>query len=232
MKKLPLSLCAACAAVTLCAAEAAPALESGSDWASRLRVSANGFGRFGTEGKIDGLGSERGELWGMGLDVQFNLLPKERFNLWLGVGTSYIPEQELCTLDVSESFSGATGTSHSKLEVESYDFRVMLIPEYKVCEQVALGLRLGVGFGHTKVSETWSDTLSYGGQSWGASGKEDDSDTVFQGIVGVQATWNITKNLGLFAYADGHFGKDVDLEDYGSVDGTAFEAGLGLSWVF
>ena len=107
------------------------------DWASRLRVSANGFGRFGTKGSIDGVGCDHGELWGMGLNVQFNLLPKERFNLWLGVGTSYVPEQELCTLDRTESAYGATGSTHEKLEVESYDFRVMLIPEYKVCDALA-----------------------------------------------------------------------------------------------
>lgn len=237
MNKLTYSLCAAFAAATLCAAEAAPTLESGgTDWASRLRVSANGFGRFGTKGSIDGVGRDRGELWGMGLDVQFNLLPKERFNLWLGVGTSYVPEQELCTLDRTESAYGATGSTHEKLEVESYDFRVMLIPEYKVCDALALGLRLGVGVGHTKVKESWTQTLSYAGDTFGAGGTNENSDTSLIGIVGLQATWNVTDHFGLFAYADGHFGADTDIEaagaKIGSVDGTSFEAGIGLHWVF
>lgn len=241
MNKLTYSLCAAFAAATLCAAEAAPTLESGgTDWASRLRVSANGFGRFGTKGSIDGVGRDRGELWGMGLDVQFNLLPKERFNLWFGLGVDWLPEQDLADCAYTER-GGVPGydytyTMTDKIRFSSYGARVMLIPEWKVCEAFALGLRLGLGLDHVRgeVDEEWrySDALG----TDGGVDRYKSSDNLLTGIVGLQATWNVTDHFGFFAYAEGRFGGDLDLEaagaKIGSVDGTSFEAGIGLHWVF
>ena len=236
MKNLIALFCAAGLAAVAAAAEA-PALEAGgTDWASRLRVSAGGFGRFGAEAKLKGLGSDNGDLWGAGLDVQFNLIPAERFNLWVGLGGTYIPEQDFADFAYSEGDAYYSYTEAYKMRIRSYGMRLMAVPEWKVCDAFALGLRLGVSLEHYKgeVNSNWRYSDSYGT----ASGYDtfSDSDNLVQGIVGLQATWNITDHFGLFAYVDGRFGGDVDLkvegEKIGAFDGTSCEAGLGLHWVF
>lgn len=229
MKKASLSVCAALAAATLCAARAEPTLREPNDWEGRVRLSAGGFGRFGTETKIDLIEwSDRGELWGAGLDAQFQLVSDKDLTVWLGVGTSYVPEQEIATLGLSAGGVSAAG----KMELKAYDFRVMLIPEVQICEELAMGLRLGLGV--SRAEGTGTLTASYAGFS--AGGSQETSETLVHGIIGVQATWALTDNLGLFAYVDGRFGNDLELEVEGveicNVKATSCEVGLGLQWTF
>lgn len=163
MKKATLSVCAALAAATLCAARAEPTLQEPNDWEGRVRLSAGGFGRFGTETKIDLIEwSDRGELWGAGLDAQFQLVSDKDLTVWLGVGTSYVPEQEIATLGLSAGGVSAAG----KMELKAYGFRVMLIPEVQICEELAMGLRLGLGV--SRAEGTGTLTASYAGFSAGA----------------------------------------------------------------
>lgn len=241
MSKLPLTLLAALAALTLGAAEATPTLQThDAAWANRLQLSANGFGRFGAKGTIDGVGGEHGELWGMGLDMRLNLLPKEHFNLWLGLGVDWAPEQDFANCAYTER-GGFIGYEYAyvmtdKLRLSSYGARVMLIPEWKVSSSFALGLRLGLGIDHLRgeLSEHWVYSDDFGTDHGTDCYKS--SDNLLVGIVGVQATWGITEHFGLFGYVDGRFSGDLDLTDggttLGSVDNTAIEAGLGLHWTF
>lgn len=138
-----------------------------SDEAGLFRVSAGGFGRFGMDMKY-AAGREHLELYGAGVDFQYNLLPEERFNLWVGVGYSYAPEQDACkyTEQYNYSSNGATWseTYAGKFELKAHDFRLMLIPEWQICENFALGLRMGVslGFYDGKLMETYTYADDWG----------------------------------------------------------------------
>lgn len=211
--------------------------------ASRFRISGGAVGRFGLEGRAAAFGDfpgakEHAHLYGMGLDVQFNLLPAEKFNLWLGLGGRYMPEQELMDYSQTWSDSFSTMTYKGKVDIEAYDLRVMLIPEWAITPSVALGVRAGIGFTHYrgKLTETSTVNVPSIAVSTSSSSAVSFSDTQFQGILGLQATWMLTDHIGIYAYGDGIIGGDADFtvngEKAGSLDSTAFEAGLGVTITF
>ena len=208
------------------------------DWSSRIRLTADGYGNFGSKMELsDPAASTHGDLYGTRLDLQLKLYTKERFNLWVGLGGSWTPDQEFGTYAEDYSDPGVyTETLSGKMEVRDYALRAMVVPEWQLLDPLALGLRLGVELGHTKAkfSEHWSYTDIGGTEndSWDF----ENSETLVRGIVGLQATWMFTEHLGLTAYGEGQFGQDMDLEidgeKFGTLKGTAFEAGIGLTWQF
>ena len=205
-----------------------------SDEAGLFRVSAGGFGRFGMDMKY-AAGREHLELYGAGVDFQYNLLPEERFNLWVGVGYSYAPEQDACKYTEQYNYS-SNGTTWSetyagKFELKAHDFRLMLIPEWQICEDFALGLRMGVslGFYDGKLTETYTYADDWGSDSEGPCSYKQD-DTVVQGLIGVQATWFFSESVGAYVYCDARFGDDVDLkidgEKFGKFETSGVEVGV------
>lgn len=208
------------------------------DWASRIRLSTGGFGEFGSELKfLEGGEKECSLLYGSRLDLQLNLLSKRDFNLWVGLGISYTPEQKYDDASYTESSVGYSYNEQEKMEFESYGLRLFTIPEWQVTQQLALGLRLGVEVLHAQATFTGSSLETWTGlapvsDSW----KDRYSDTLVRGIAGLQATWMFTDHFGLTAYGEGHFGNKMSFKDDGekwaSFDTTAFEAGLALTWQF
>ncbi len=216
---------------------------------SNWRVTINGFGRFGQRIKMidneDGVSGKRNDLFGFGGDLQYRLLEKEDFNLWLSVGGSYAPEQDLATYHSYEIEEGDYGEAIAsnmgvKVDVETAEARLMLIPEWQLTESLALGLRAGIGVMRAswKLS-AWETTSSEYEDTYGAVGYNGDEYT-FVGLLGVQATWMFTENFGVMAYCDGRLGEDVDikgdfdegLETIGELKGCGVEFGIGLTAQF
>lgn len=199
--------------------------------AGRWRVALSGNGRFGQELKSV-LGKEHIELYSVGLDVQYNLMSRDSFNLWLGLGYSYTPEQEAMDEKWHESDVDYSYSGHVTVDIEWHDFRLMLIPEWQVTESLALGVRLGIGVGFydctVKASDHYQD--AYESESWSASYSEDD--TLIQGIVGLQATYLFTDYIGVQAYCDMVFGNELDTrvegEKVGSFDPSGVAAGVAI----
>ena len=199
---------------------------------------AGGYGNFGSKMKLtDPATNERGDLYGTRLDLQLNLYTQDSFNLWVGIGSSWTPEQEFGTYSDSYNEPGIyTETLSGKMKLREYALRAMLVPEWEVCEAFALGLRLGVEIQYAKAkfseSLTFTDVGGTDTLGWGF----ENSDTLVRGIVGIQATWMFTEHLGLTAYGKGQFGQDMDLEingnKFGTLEGTAFEAGISLTFRF
>lgn len=217
------------------------------DVSSRFRIAGGAVGRFGVEGRLQALVDVGGkkahtELYGIGLDVQYKLLEKDGFNLWLGLGGRYLPEQDVakgwdCILDVPSVMKIDFAR---KVEMKAYDLRVMLIPEWELTSSFALGARVGLGCTHYRGKETFRfdyemtdnqtnpPTTTTGSISLAAS----FSETELQGILGLQATWMVSDRIGLYAYGDGIFGGDVEITEDCTVDGFAVEAGIGLTISF
>ena len=106
----------------------------------------------------------------------------------------------------------------------------------EVCEAFALGLRLGIEVQYAKAKFSESLPFTDVGGTDTLGWRFENFDTLVCGIVGIQATWMFTEHLGLTAYGEGQFGQDMDLEingnKFGTLEGTAFEAGLSLTFRF
>ena len=142
--------------------------------------------------RLKGLGSDNGDLWGAGLDVQFNLIPAERFNLWVGLGGTYIPEQDFADFAYSEGDAYYSYSEDYKARIRSYGMRVMAVPEWKVCDAFALGLRLGVSLEHFPVTTPSLTRITWCRALWvcrprGTSPNISVSSRMWMG--GLAATW-------------------------------------------
>ncbi len=172
-----------------------------------------------------------------GADLQFNLLSEEKFNLWMSIGGSAAPEQDFTEFYVSHG-SPSTGKLSLTCDFDfaAYDLRLMLIPEWQLTDSLALGLRLGVGgsYYHWEVDERLAAFSSSGSGS--ISAKWHDHDLTLQGIVGLQATWMLSENIGVFAFCDARVGDKMELElegeKVGELSSTSVDAGLGITFAF
>ncbi len=219
------------------------------DTAKDFRLMMGGMGRFGMDmqlqtfrselvgsiplGAAFGWGGDHGDLYGVGADVQFNLLSEESFNLWLGLGGSWMPEQDF--VDYRFSTPSMSGLTLAMLtDLSAYDVRLMLIPEWQITENFAVGLRAGVGVTHFE----WESTAQIGFSKVGElySFKEDHHDLTLQGILGLQMSWMLTDNVGIYAYCDGRFGEDMEFTFFGcetgKISSTSLEGGIGISMAF
>ncbi len=209
-----------------------------------IRLGVNAFGRTGLDGKVKTGKYSRGKdgaFCGVNADLQYNLLPEEHFNVWLGFGFAYAPERDFGSfgrsLSYADEYYWSRESLRGKLKVEAYDYYAMLLPEWKVVESFALGLRLGLGVTHyrSKYSESWSFADSIGSEGRSASGS--DSEVVLFGLVGLQATWTIAYDVSLMAYCDARFSDEVEFKSggrtYGEVEGgAALGFGVGLMYTF
>ena len=129
------------------------------------------------------------------------------------------------------------------------EFRLMAVPEWKVTEHLALGARVGVAFdwmrAKCKRRSSWAwnsrfttdipgivqeeDTDSDGGVD-----RDSDSVTEFaaQAILGLQATYLFTDNIGLYAACDWRLGDKTtfktDYDDKFDVDLSGWYASAGV----
>ena len=209
------------------------------DW----RITVGGFGRGNMKTTLKGMGDDRVTAYGVDLDVQYNIWQNENFNIWGGIGGTFCPRQNVSggfgvrsfesTHEVSDDgsttvdFDSATD-SRADVELGYGEFRMMLVPEWKVTDAFALGFRAGVAF-------DWINAKVSGRQNWnwaqhtvidvppyvhevvdlGDAGSSNffDSQTEFaaQAILGLQATYMFTDWVGLYANFDWRLGGETDL---------------------
>ena len=168
MKKL---IIAAVAASTICAAFASEDAESAEkNW----RLTVGGFGRGNIKTSIRGMGSDHVEVYGADLDLQYSVWQNDMFNIWLGVGGTFCPRQDVSdgfgssrtqsTRDVSTDGSTVIDfnygeESRGSLDMGYGELRFLLVPEWKATDSLSLGVRLGVAF-------DWINAKYSGHQNW------------------------------------------------------------------
>lgn len=129
------------------------------------------------------------------------------------------------------------------------EFRLMVVPEWNVSERFSLGARVGVAFDWMRAkckrrsSWAWNSRLSTNipgimeeTDTDSDSGATCDSDTVtefaVQGILGVQATYLLTENFGVYAACDWRLGGKTtfktDYNDKYEVDFSGWYASTGV----
>lgn len=230
MKALLLFMCAAVSA-TLVAETAEPP--------SRWRINLAGVGRLGSETSlIDTPLNKQHDLYGGSFDLHFNLLPGENFNLWLGLGSTYMPEQEVASYALVEGISVYTITFDDRVKMEACDVHVMLLPEWRLTDTVALGLRFGVGVCryNGSVSESTELTDTTLGETIAIESRGETSQTLFRTLLGAQLLWQLSDQLSALAYGQAYFGESAKLEmdgvKIGEFDDLSAEIGIGLTYTF
>lgn len=263
MKKLMIMLAAMSAGVAF-AEDAKPELvEAEGNAANNWRITVGGFGRGHMKADLGKSGSDRFTAYGVDLDVQYNIWQNENFNIWGGIGGTFCPRQDASgsfggsssksTHDVSDDGSTTIDFNYNESSRASVDlgygeFRLMLVPEWKVTDYLALGFRAGVAFDWINAK-----VRSRGNWSWtqntvidvppyvhevinlddSGSSSASDSQTEFaaQAILGLQATYTFTDWAGLYANFDWRLGGDTDFDcgDAGdlSVDMSGWYWGVG-----
>ena len=254
-------------AATLCACavmaqETAPELVEKND-GPMWRLTLGGMGRGNIRAKLKGATADYEQLWGAEMDAQCNVWQNDKFNVWVGVGGTLCPSQDAYGSrsssmrnehNVSDDGFVTYDFNYNSSDRRSVDlgygeFRLMVVPEWKVTEKFSLGARLGVAFDWMRAkcrresSWAWNslfvmdipgvmvdlDADSDNGSSGGG-----DSITEFaaQGIFGIQATYMFTEWIGLYANCDWRIGDDTIFKtDYGdrySIDMTGWYAGAGV----
>ena len=227
------------------------------------RVTVGGMGRGNLRAKMNGGKADFSQVYGVDLDLQYNVWANEDFAVWAGVGGTFVPNQKLYSRrhssskrdrDVSEDgFTTFTmdynESSRSKMDMSYGEFRMMLVPEWTVTEQLSLGARLGVAFDWMRIKAKYDSSWAWNssfvmnipgvGQETDTdadAGRSDGSDTMTefaaQGIVGLQATYMFTDNLGAFAGCDWRVGEKTDVKkggrNYGTVDMSGWYAVVGI----
>lgn len=239
-----LTIVAALAALGTSAFAAEPQLEKEDGQWNNWRITVGGFGRGNMKTTLKGMGDDRVTAYGVDLDVQYNIWQNENFNIWGGIGGTFCPSQNVSggfgtrssesTHEVSEDGSttvdfDSSTDSRADVELGYGEFRMMLVPEWKVTDAFALGFRAGVAF-------DWINAKTNGRQDWnwnqhtvidippyvhevidlgdaGSSGFS-DSQTEFaaQAILGLQATYMFTDWVGLYANFDWRLGGETDFK--------------------
>ena len=240
MNKLMIAAVAAMGVFAAFAAEevAAPA----QNW----RLTVGGVARGSMKGKIGNL-SERCEAYGADLDIQYKAVSAGDFNLWAGIGGSYIPNQHAGKMSFSQCDDSDPSVTmevggRGELDVAYGEFRMMLVPEWQITERWTLGARVGVAFDwlrSTIDATTWSSTSIH------IPGNPDivipvgpDSESyhmsefVAQAIMGLQTTYMFGDNVGLYANFDYRCGGCVDFEKngqkYGELNMNGWFVGAGV----
>lgn len=184
------------------------------------RLGAGGFGRGRIRMGMDGFGAERTSVYGAEVDLQYGLVKYGPYDLWLGLGGSYCPQQ-------GDALGLGADAERGRMELGYGEVRLLAVPQRRVTEELALGLRFGVAF-------NWLDTMSAAG---GRAGDFSDSDMKFatQGILGVQATWLFTDRLGLYSNFDWRLGGETEFSTprgESSVDMSGWFCGVGAFVTF
>ena len=169
----------------------APQRDSTGCW----RFSSGGFGRGNIRTDSFYSTSDRAQVYGADMDVQYKILGNQKANLWVGLGGAFSPNQEIYSKRDSQLFY-----NRQMVDLGYGEFRLLLVPEFKITEQFFLGLRVGYAFDWLRV-KCRKDSL------WGyQSDVETEVEFAAQGILGVQAMYMVTENLGFYAAFDWRLG--------------------------
>lgn len=234
---------AAVAAAGIFAASAAEEEETVQNW----RLTVGGLARGSMKAQIGDLGSKRCEAYGADLDVQYRAFQSGAFSLWAGVGGTYLPKQRMGSdsfyeLDVSDPDVTIEDGGRGTLDVAIGECRLLLVPEYAITEHWSVGARVGVAFDWVRAtvkSSEWSRTdIHVPGMpsvvipAGPYSETDRFTDFVAQAILGLQTTYMVTDNLGLYATVDYRCGGDATFEKggdrYASLNLDGWCAGAGV----
>lgn len=138
-----------------------------------------------------------------------------------------------------------TSEERGKAEVGYGEFRMMLVPEWNVWDRLFLGARLGVAFDWINARYSgrsawvWNSAFSYNipgmppatstdSDSGRSSYSETHTQFAAQAILGLQATYMFTDNLGLYANFDWRMGDDAE---FGAGNGRELKVDMdGWYW--
>ena len=218
MKKI---IIAAVAVSAVCAAFAA---DEGQGASSNWRLSVGGYARGSMKLKSEGFGSIRSEAYGADLDARYRAFQAGDFSLWAGLGGSFTPYQQLATASYGKCRSDGRTTieenNSAKANVSAGEFRLMLVPEYALTERWSVAARVGVAFDWVRLqySARYWGSATIGGTplaSYGVKESGKDTDFVTQAILGLETTYMLTDNLGLYANIDYRCGGNATFKDEG-----------------
>lgn len=169
------------------------------------RLGVGGFGR-GSISVAGAAGKSRGELYGTEADYQHLLLSQGDYALRLGIGGAFSPRQ----------IYASAGDGH----LAYGELRTLAIPERRLTDNFALGARFGVAF-------NWLNART--------PAVDDETEFSAQGIVGLQATYELTDHIGFYSGVDWRLGDATSYgkeEDKTEVDlsGWLWNAGIFLSF--
>lgn len=191
-------------------------VKNGAD-GNRWRVGVGGFGRGNIRTETSPLGrSRRTDLYGAELSIQRNLLTRGPYDLWLGIGGAYSPRQG--------------GVFAAKDADFGYgEFSLMTVPQRRLTDDLALGLRLGATFNWLNMKENAASDPAFDGRG--------SSDTRFaaQAILGVQATYMLTDRFGFYGNVDWRLGDETEFRTRAgecSVDISGWLWGVGAVLTF
>jgi hypothetical protein len=170
-----------------------------SDPVGNWRFSAGGFGRGNIRTDSFYSTSDRAQVYGADMDVQYKILGNQKANLWVGLGGAFSPNQEIYSKRGGQLFY-----NRHMVDLGYGELRLMLVPEWKVSEQFFLGLRVGYAFDWLRVKCRKDSLLGY------QSDVETEVEFTVQAILGVQALYMLTEYLGFYATCDyRHGGSDT-----------------------
>lgn len=262
MKTVIVCAVACMGAAAAWAADAQPELTEQTAGGTNWRLTVGGFGRGSMRASLPGLGSDRMTAYGADLDVQYRVWGNARFDVWAGIGGTFCPRQ-----DATSGRSARTQTDHqvsadgyttydfsfseranTRVDLAYGEFRMLLVPEWKVTERLSLGTRLGVAFdwviAHASSRRDWrwnstftfdipgmEPTVDRDGDSGSTHGSDSQTEFAAQAIMGLQATYMFTDHIGAYANVDYRCGSDVDFR-FASLDLDGWYAGVGVTVAF
>ena len=212
-----------------------------SEWTEveRWRITFAGVGRFGSERSlIDTPLNYEHERYGATMDALFNLLPRASFNLWFGLGATYMPEQEIANYAFSNHGAMDSFTVEERLLGAAFDMRLMLLPEWRLTPTVALGLRLGVGLchysGRIATAATGGDTM--GDATLLGAPNHAYAQCCFRTLLGAQVLWTLSDHFSALIYCQAYLGDRAEVQlkgtSIGEVNELSAEVGIGLTYAF
>ena len=212
-----------------------------SEWteAERWRITFAGVGRFGSERSlIDTPQNAAHDRYGATMDALFNLLPREAFNLWFGLGATYMPEQEIANYAFSDHVAMDTFTVEKRILGTAFDVRFMILPEWRLTHTVTLGLRLGVGLCHYsgRIATVAAGVETMGDATLSDSPHHAYAQRCFRTLLGAQVLWSLSDHFSALIYCQAYLGDraEVQLKEttLGEVNALSAEVGIGLTYAF
>ena len=210
------------------------------------RITAGGFARGSMKAKIGNL-SDRIELYGADMDLYYRAVETDRFSLWAGIGGTFTPYQDAGKFsfyekDTSDPYTTIELGGKSDFDIGYGELRMMLVPEYEITENWAVGARFGVAFDWLRARgkmSTWSETtIAIPGipattiPVGPSNDSENYSDFTAQAILGLQTTYFFTDNFGFYASIDYRVGDEAEFKEHGEkvgeLDMDGWYAGVGV----
>lgn len=207
------------------------------NWRLTVGGFARGSMRMKSEGNT-GFTGKRIEGYGAETDLMFKPYEEGRFRLWTGLGLGWMPNREVYSARVETPtlVPGVTAFYGEKISLQYGEMRLLVVPEYALTDDLALGLRLGAALDWVRARNKICYGLAGGFAPSSDSMIERYNTFTAQGIVGIQATYMITGNLGVYLGVDGRVGPEKTFKTRGmhaaKLDMTGWQAQAGLTLGF